>query len=279
MTDIERYNTQIQREVEYGNSQPGILNKDHFDSQGNIIPGDGIECEICKNRGYLYVIKFDDKGRAQRFYMSCECVPRRMAVRRIRESGLGNALKRYTFESFTTDQDWQKRMKDTAMRYLRDGVRDGAWMYVGGMSGCGKSHLCTATAGVILRKLDLRYVVWPRFAPKAKSFVTDDAEYEREVDPLRTVRVLYVDDMFKPTFGSVSSSNGVSAADVRLAFDILNARYIDRLPTIISSEWYLSELGKIDQAVAGRIIEMTGQFRMDIKRIPERNMRVNSAEI
>lgn len=278
MESREQQNERIRREVERYNSMPGNLNSDRTDANGNMVLADGIDCPVCKNRGSLYVIQEDDSGIARWYFKPCECMARRMAVKRIRESGLDGAMQRCTFDTFKTETPWQVRMRDTAMQYIREGVRDGAWLYVGGQSGAGKSHLCTAVAGVILRKLELRYVVWPRFATKAKAVVNDTEEYEREVEPLRKVRVLYIDDMLKPAFGQ-SSDGKATNGDIRLAFDILNARYIDRLPTIISSEWHITEIAKMDQAIAGRIAEMCGPYRMDIKRDDSRNYRLRDTTL
>ena len=57
------------------------------------------------------------------------------------------------------------------------------------------------------------------------------------MDKLKKVKVLYIDDFFK---------GGITDADFRLAFEIINARYNDKgLRTIISSEVKIKDLMKI----------------------------------
>lgn len=263
----------VERDIARQNAVPGLLNTDHYDGSGNMIRADGVDCPLCKNKGFSYVLRVDDNGNCASLYKKCECMTQRIAVRLLRESGLERSIQRYTFETFRTDAEWQKRMKDGAMQYLRNGVKDGAWMYVGGQSGAGKTHLCTAVAGVILRKLELRYMLWPHEAQNIKA-LANSTDYDDAMRPLQEVRCLYVDDFLKPVFDRSGGEAVATAADVKLAFDILNHRYVNGLPTIISSEWFSAEIVKIDQALAGRIFEMSGDYRMDIKRDPNRNYRL-----
>lgn len=271
---LERENARVWAEAEKYNGKPGALNVNHIDARGNLVRGDGIDCEVCLNKGSTYVVVTDGDGVARRYYKQCECMKRRLAVRRIQESGMERALQRYTLQTFDTTEDWQERMKATAVSYLNEGVKDGAWLYVGGQSGCGKTHICTAVCGVMLRKLAVRYMAWPHEAQKIKASANDDEQYGALVRPLQDAESLYVDDFLKPLKGRDGSDGNATAADLRLAFDILNLRYINRKPTIISSEWFSHELGALDEAIAGRISEMCGVWKIDIARDAKRNLRM-----
>ena len=270
----ERDNARMIDEVERYNATPGNLNVDHTDASGNVVRGDGIECELCLNKGHSYVVMIDAGGDAQRFYKPCECMKRRLTVKRMRESGLERALKRYTFETFRIETDWQQQMKNTAFDYLLHGVKEGAWLYVGGQSGCGKTHICTATVGVILRKREVRYMAWPHEAQRIKALANDAEQYGALVKPLQEAEAMYVDDFLKPLKGRDGSDGNATAADLRLAFDVLNMRYLNRKPTIISSEWFSHEIGALDEAIAGRISEMCGPWKIDIARDGKRNLRM-----
>lgn len=271
---LERENAKVQADAERYNEREGALNVDHTDAQGNLVRGDGIDCPICLNKGSTYEVMFDEDGRARIFFRTCACMKRRLAVRRIRESGMERALEKCRLELFDDREDWQRQMKDAALGYLKNGVREGAWLYVGGQSGCGKTMICTATVGVILRKRAVRYMTWPHEAQRIKAVANDAEQYEALVKPLKEADVLYIDDFWKPTFGRDGREDAASGADVRLAFDILNYRYTSKLPTIISSEWFSSELAKIDEAVAGRVIESAGAYRVDVGRDRARNYRL-----
>ena len=275
----ERNNARIQAEVDSHNAREGSLNIDHLDADGKLVRGDGIDCEICMNKGHVYVVMIDEHGDAQRFYKSCECMKRRMAARRIRESGMEQAIQRYTFQAFETGEEWQARMKMTAVNYLQEGVKNGAWMYIGGQSGSGKTMICTAAAGGMLRKMAVRYMAWPHEAQGIKAVANDAEKYRTLVEPIQEADALYIDDFLKPVLGRDGSDGNATAADMKLAFDILNIRYLNRKPTIISSEWFSSELNALDEAVAGRISEMCGPWKLDIGRDAKRNMRMRDSTI
>jgi DNA replication protein DnaC len=276
---LELENAKVQADADRYNERPGALNVDHMDANGNLVRGDGIDCEACLNKGSVYVVLTGEDGVARMYFKQCSCMKRRLAVRRIRESGMERALETCKLERFAVENEWQQRMKDAALAYLNDGVREGAWLYIGGQSGSGKTMICTATVGVILRKRAVRYMTWPHEAQKIKAVANAAEQYEALVKPLKEADVLYIDDFWKPTFGRDGREDGVSGADVRLAFDVLNYRYVNRLPTIISSEWFSSELAKIDEAVAGRVIESAGVYRVDIGRDKARNMRMKGNTI
>ncbi len=97
----------------------------------------------------------------------------------------------------------------------------------------------------------MQYVLWRDMSVRAKAVVTDDEEYNRITEPLKRVKVLYIDDLFKTKDGTP-----VSPADVNLAFEILNYRYNDTGKiTIISTEKTMDQLLEIDEAVGSRIYE------------------------
>ena len=276
---IQRENARVQADADRYNERPGALNVDHADANGKMVRGDGIDCEVCLNKGSVYVVLTDENGVARRYFKTCECMRRRLAVRRIQESGMERALKRYSFQAFDASEEWQAQMKMTALNYLQEGVKDGAWLYIGGQSGCGKTMICTAAAGVMLRKMAVRYMAWPHEAQQIKATANDAERYRELVQPLQEADALYIDDFLKPLKGKDGSDGNATAADLKLAFDILNMRYLNQKPTIISSEWFTSELGMLDEAIAGRISEMCGPWKLDIGRDKARNYRLRSSAI
>jgi DNA replication protein DnaC len=92
-------------------------------------------------------------------------------------------------------------------------------------------------------------------------------------------QLLLLDDFLKPGRDRKGNEEGASAADMRLAFDLLNARYLNRLPTIISSEWHIGELAEMDEATASRIYERCGEFMVNIKRAAGRNWRFRNMKM
>lgn len=258
------------------NAEHGVLNVDHTDGSGILIPGDGIDCPECMNRGSMMVLRFDGKSMPTVEYRPCECMRQRGYARRLNDSGLARAAKKYRFDNFEAGEPWQTYMLDKARKYVDEGAAEGKWLYIGGQSGAGKSHLCTAVANELLRRDALRYVVWPQTARYIKGLVTDSERYDAEVEALQKVPYLFVDDFFKPVFSANGMEAVATAADVRLAYDVLNYRYLAEMPTILSSEWFSAELAQIDEATAGRIAEACGEYKIDIGRDTKRNQRLRT---
>ena len=228
---------------------------------------DGYVCEKCRNRGYFY--------HANGIYVTrsdCECRKARQSIRRMQRSGLGNVINKYTFALYNAETDWQKKIKESAQAFLADD--QAKWFFIGGSSGSGKSHICTAICRKLLSSLNVHYMMWEEESIELKGMVNDPENYHPRMNRLKEVDVLYIDDFFsgrkerngelaKPTF-----------ADVRLAREILNHRYVNSKITIISSEWYSMEIFDIDEALGGRIIEKSGKYCLNVGRNPDKNYRL-----
>jgi DNA replication protein DnaC len=214
----------------------------------------GLDCPICKNRGYIYFLRQRVGFPGELVSRECQCMTKRRGLLRIERSGLKDALSNYTFESYQTPHDWQKKAKVQAMNYVVSS--NGKWFCALGAVGSGKSHLCTAICGQFLNAgFEVRYMLWRDDSRKIKAVVNDAEEYEKLVEPLKEVQVLYIDDFFK------TGEQGISSADINLAFEILNARYIRKnLVTIISSELTIEKILNIDEAIGSRIKEKSRDF-------------------
>lgn len=261
LTPMERETRRAERE----NRRPGTLNLD-----------DGYDCPKCLNRGYFTEVT-EYNGAPHTTAYECSCMNIRRSLQRLKRSGLETAIRQCTFRNFEVRQPWQQKMLDTAMRYLDAGVKEGRWLFMGGAVGSGKTHICTAVAGKLLYQMPVIYMTWPSDSVRLKAIVKDEDEYGREVGRLKSVDVLYIDDFFKPIMGD----NGPlppNSADVRLAYEILNYRYVNRSLTIISSERYLTELMDIDEATASRIAERAKGYTLTLTRDRSKNQRFNLAE-
>ncbi len=110
---------------------------------------------------------------------------------------------------------------------------------------------------------EIGFMPWREEATALKTGIGDRAWYEGRIRRLKRVPVLYIDDLFK---------GGATEADVRLAFEILNARYNDTaLRTLISSELDLNAILRIDEATGGRIYERSRGFAV---RAPDEDLRL-----
>lgn len=186
---------------------------------------------------------------------------KRLSIRRIEDAGLKDLVQRYTFDSYSSDTPEADRVKKKAKEFL---VTDVPCFVIMGKSGSGKTHICTAiTSKLIEDGWKARYFLWRTDAAILKSMVNDGEKYQWEINRLRNVPVLYIDDLFK---GSISE------ADINLAFTILNERYNSSgKKTIISTELSINDLIGIDEAIAGRIVEKARGY---VIQAPDKNRRL-----
>lgn len=228
-----------------------------------VSPRAGIECEKCGNHEYTFVVRD-----GERYTRWCECKQVRDNYLRIERSGLKKQMEHCTFASFQTPEPWQQTVKAMVMQFVKDANR--GWLLLAGQSGCGKTHLCTAAAVKFLKAgADTRYMRWVDESIYLKAVVNDESEYNKKLNKLKTCKVLCIDDFLK--------TQKPTAADIKLAYDLLNYRYCDQdLITIISTEWGISDLMNIDEALGGRIYERTKKYRFEIEISKEKNWRLRA---
>lgn len=216
----------------------------------------GVDCEICGNKGYL--VKTGDNG--ELLTSECVCMAKRRSMRRIRKSGISDMLTRYTFKNYDDSDDVRKSIKQTAICYAN---ADSGWFYIAGQPGSGKTHICTAIcARLIDRGKDVYYMRWRDESRMLKAQINSQ-ELEEPLEKLKRIAVLYIDDFFK---------GGSNEADVRLAFEIINARYNDsKLRTVISTEMMLEEILSVDEALGSRIYERSKGYVLEA---PKENYRL-----
>ncbi len=227
--------------------------------QGHLNESDGYNCDICKNKGQIAIISDDTV-----INRPCKCTPIRDSLKILRESGLANC----TFDNFNCGEKWQEKLLETGRNFVE--TTRGEWLFIGGQSGSGKTHICTA----VLRSLVFRYRIkvelfkWAEDSKRLKQLVNDPA-YTEAMNVYKTPKVLYIDDFFK-----IKRGENVTAADVNLAFELLDYRYCNKLLTIISSELSLDEIVDIDEAIGGRITQRSGRFELYISKDRKRNYRL-----
>lgn len=224
----------------------------------------GCDCKVCRNKGYIYYLD-ENMSRVMR---ECECMEKRKTISRMHESGLGELLETCTFERYQALEDWKKRAKSIAWDYAQNPT---GWLYAGGQTGAGKTHLCTAVCNVLIQKgYNVRYLLWKELVHKLESNKFNDEGYAEIIREIREFDVLYLDDFLK-----IKDENKIPQM-MDFAFEVIDARYISRKMTIISSEYFITEIEAFDAATAGRIYQMAGNNFISIARKPERNYRIQN---
>lgn len=181
-------------------------------------------------------------------------------ARLFHSSQITPAFRLKTFENFTSQgvPPVVRAMKAVTQKYAAefDQVRhqENSWLALLGEPGCGKTHLAAAVANVLLtRGIGLLYFQHIEGMGELMDALRNSKE-DRITDKLmgmKKIDVLIWDDLFKPLGGQSQPRE----FEVKVAIEVLNYRYLNLLPTIISSERTPEDLVRIDKALGSRIIE------------------------
>lgn len=247
-----------------------LYNKD----AGNRNEEDGYDCPICKNRGFSYVLT-EYNGIYDTAISICQCDEIRRTRLRLKKAGLLSMVNQLTFDAYQTKDKWQATIKARAQQFCRDDEH--RFFFIGGQSGAGKTHICTAiTAHYINQGKKARYMVWFDESQRIKGLV-NEPEYVPMMDEIKKAEVLYIDDLFKPIKDAKGQIVPPSYADIRLAMEIINYRYNNPgLITIISGERTIDELICLDEALAGRISQLSkeGGYCINLSKDSRKNWRL-----
>jgi len=126
-----------------------------------------------------------------------------------------------------------------------------------GEPGSGKTHICTAIALELLKQgLNTIYFPYRDCMDEMIDLrVNDNNKFKNKLSKYQKSRILFIDDALK---------GGYTDAEIKLLFKIINYRYINRLPIILSSEYLSSDLLNIDKGVFSRVVEIAKDRILDI---------------
>ena len=134
-----------------------------------------------------------------------------------------------------------------------------------GQVGSGKTHLSLAIANELMdQSVGVVYMSYREVITALKQNIMDEVYYHRVMGRYKSARVLLIDDLFK---GRVTES------DLNIMFELLNFRYFNRLPVIVSCEMDVEGLLRVDEGIGSRLVEMCRCVEIRGKRL---NYRVNS---
>lgn len=229
------------------------------------------DCPICKNKGYIASLNDD----FNEVYTACECMKKRASLKAINASGMKDFINARRFDNFDCNEEWQWYIKQKCESYAQD-IESREWLFMGGQSGSGKTHLCTAICGKLLdTNHSVKYVQWKMLVKELQA-LQFDVRYSDKIRELQEAEVLYVDDFLKTsTNEKTNRPYRPSESILGYAFEVINARVISGKRTIISSEFYISEINDFDSAIAGRIKENSakGEFVINVSEKDGRNYR------
>ena len=177
--------------------------------------------------------------------------------------------KGYSFDSYQTNEEWQKKIKQNAIDYA-DSFDGSKWFVIMGITGSGKSHICTSMIfRLASRGIKTRYVSWLAFKNELKG---DLSNSKSKIHVLKKYPVLYIDDFLK-----TGNDDTPTSYDLEVATEILWHRYENNLPTILSTEYDFSKVAGFNNAMVGRINQMAKGYVNRIGNNEKRDWRAENA--
>lgn len=148
-------------------------------------------------------------------------------------SGMGKRTQSHTFANFNPEKCQDAYQKAQAFVECFEKNNEGRGMIIFGNSGIGKTHLVAAVANEIIERYDTEVsfeVGTSMFTNLLLATIPEKKEY---INRLKNIPLLILDDMGKEKVSEWNRST---------LFDIVNYRYDNMLPTIITSNLNLAEL-------------------------------------
>ena len=181
---------------------------------------------------------------------------KRRRERLFKNSKITTGFKSKTFDNFSSQNRPVviKKMLQSARHYAVnfDLLTDNNWLVLLGEAGCGKTHLSCAVANQLLQKgISVLYFPHVEGMSDLRSTTFNkngEDSLEDKLQQMRKVHVLVWDDLLKGRYDPTPWT-------LEIVFDVLNYRYLNMLPTIISSELMPEDLLGIDAAIGSRILE------------------------
>nr|WGD89822.1 ATP-binding protein [Bacillus subtilis] len=199
----------------------------------------------------------------------CECVRRKKIARLMSASGITEEFEKLLFGNFITDgkPDMIKDAYECAVEYYKEfqkikGERQNSIALLG-QPGSGKTHLLTAIMNNLIKKKSVHCMYFP-YVEGMGDLKANFDNLEAKLDVMRKVEVLFIDDLFKPINGQPRATDW----QVEQIQSVLNYRYLNHKPLLISSELTIDEILDIDEALGSRIHQMCRDYIVIIKGDP-----------
>lgn len=199
----------------------------------------------------MFIIQEDGTAKA------CECRSIRIAEDKLKVSGVSEEFRKMRFENF----DYSKS-KETMLAYSKAKsyskkfeelrvARQNSIIFCGQV-GSGKTHLAMSIGNVLLDNgVGVIYMPYRSIITNLKQSITDEENYQREINIYKNAQVLLIDDLFK---GRITES------DINIMYEIVNYRYFKNLPILTTSEKTVDALIEIDEAIGSRLYEMSKNY-------------------
>lgn len=215
-----------------------------------------------------YVVKLDDGFEV---YKQCDCTEKKKIDRAFKSSKITWEFQKKTFDNFDLS-DRVAVVRDAyhcAKHYVSHfeeikGERQNSIALLG-RPGCGKTHILCAIANELMSTgKRVLYFPWVEGFNEIKD---DLSMTEERINRMQKVDVLFIDDMWK-------GREKPTPFQIEQMFAVINYRYMEHKPVLISSERDIDQMCDMDEAMGSRINEMCKNYRVILKGGRELNYRL-----
>jgi len=199
-------------------------------------------------------------------WVECSCTKTRKINNLIKSSEITDSFKQMGFGNFDVEGKEQVIIdsRDCAMEYFTNyesikKTRKNSIALLG-QPGAGKTHLLTAIANNFIQKKVIPVLYFP-YVEGFNELRADLKNIEVMLHRMKEVEVLFIDDLFKPVKGIPQATEW----QLSQLFSVINYRYLNHKPIMISSELDIDRMLNLDEALATRIAEMCRSYMVVIK--------------
>jgi DNA replication protein DnaC len=232
-------------------------------------------CSTCKDKGFILenIPVLDDEGNQKiwptgllmftEVLKDCVCAKKRQSEHLLKFSEITDEFKKMTFSSFVLDGKPEaiRNARQCAVDYYKvfDHIKEQRCNSISllGQPGAGKTHLLTALANNLIIKKRVSVLYFP-FVEGFNDLKNDFDLLEEKLTKMKRIGVLFIDDLFK-------GRDYPTPFQIEQMFAVINYRYLNHKPIMVSSEKTVDELCDIDEALGTRIYEMSKDYTVVIK--------------
>ncbi len=235
-----------------GKDQSPLEENVNFANQDQTFRGDP-DCPICHGSGYIRLdvpLGHPQFGKIQ--LCTCRASQARQDVYdKLYALSHLNELSHMTFENFEPHGRvglYPEEAKSIEMAYHQAQVfseNQQGWLFFQGGYGCGKTHLAAAIANFAVQiGVPTLFVTVPDLLDNLRFALSEvENSFEAQFNEVRQIDLLILDDL--------GTQNATPWAQEKL-FQIINFRYINRLPTVITTNMRLDQ---IEGRIRSRLID------------------------
>ncbi|MFL0197790.1 ATP-binding protein [Clostridium sp. WILCCON 0269] len=227
------------------------------------------KCYTCQDTGW---------AKTKTGYKRCSCYEKEHAKMLWKSFGVDPSRVK-TLNDYNGYDDVTKKALYMAKAYIRnfESIRDTEENSFGlfGQPGAGKSYIAIAIGAALLNRknpVQVIYMPYLEAMRELKANVNDDEYYLRLSNRYQRASVLIIDDLFKDKVKNgqlikdrYGNKLGLSDVDIKHIMPIINYRYFNKLPTLVSTECTMGILVELDEALARRILEPCGYNKIVFK--------------